>query len=190
MDIPSVDDLNNSNKPSLADLKLYELAKQRRQRLYVLAILLYGFIGSLAGIYFSLGQAQFKGIFTLHEDVLFALNMSFNIFVYAIPAFIAAFIGSITRLLLASNDHILDHMRILLGSGLIGILTFLGLKSGIILDLIANHVEVTESLIDEHKEKLFYKYMVVCFITGMFATTMFLTIEARVNSLANNIKHT
>jgi hypothetical protein len=79
---------------------------------------------------------------------------------------------------------------VILGSGFIGVLTFIGLKSGLVLDLLAENVQVVSSLSDEHSEKLFYKFIVVCVITGMFATTMFLTIEERVNNLVNQSKNT
>ena len=128
---------------------------------------------------------QYRQIFTLNEDVIFALNMSINIFIYSIPPFLIGMLGSITRILITTNNPFENHVRLVLGSGLIGILTFLSFKSGLFLDLfIPNVVSVsTAELTDQQLVKSFYKLIVVCFLAGMFSTAIFLTIEERVNSL-------
>lgn len=154
-----------------------------------LAIASYVVFGVLALVYFSLGSTQFRAIFVLHEDVTFALNMTVNILVYAFPAFFAGLIGSLTRILLSSNDNIFNHFRILIGSGFIAIFTFLGLKSGLVYELIVGSVSDVKVLSDIDEKKAFYKLIMLCILTGMFATTIFLTIEERVTNLANKIKN-
>lgn len=181
--LESIED--NSEENIIREKKKKKLASQ----MIFIGLVAYGIMGTSSLIYFSLGKDQIKGVFTLHEDVIFALNMSFNIFIYAMPAFISAILGSTTRILLSTTDEILNHSRIIFGSGLIGILTFLGLKSGIVFDLLVETVPNVKILSEVEEKKSFYKLILLCFITGMFATTIFLTIEERVTNLANKIKH-
>lgn len=159
------------------------------RRFLLVGTLTYALLGFVYLIYFSLGQDQFRSIFSLHDDVIFALNMSVNILIYAFPAFVAALLGSVTRILLSSNDSVFSHLRIIIGSGFIGVFAFLGLKSGLIYDLLVGSLSDVKVLVDVDEKKAFYKLIVLCVFTGMFATTMFLTIEERVNNLANKIKH-
>lgn len=175
--------------PDLQHLKIENPKPSLLSRVLPFSIFIYLFIGSFMFIYVFLGGDQIQSIFTLHEDVIFALNMSFNIFAYAIPAFTVAMIGSITRILLSTADDFFNHLRIIIGSGFIGVFTFLGLKSGIILDLLVDTVPNVQILTAAEEKKSFYKLMVLCLLTGMFATTIFLTIEERVINLANKIKH-
>ena len=196
---------NLTDSEVLAYMKNYELQKLkldeeesrqaslRRKQFFRLVMFSYiaiaFFVGIIYALYLSLGTEQMVGIFKLNEDVLFTLNMSFNAFIYAVPAFAIACLGSITKVLLSPHDlSNTQYLKLIIGSGLIGILTFLGLKSGIVLDLLHGTVELqTLTLADDKKS--FYKMIVLCYITGMFATTIFLTVEERVQNLANKIKH-
>lgn len=203
-DLPT-DSLEMSDSEFLEQMKKFKLEKEQRSQLddeeqrlrrrqtYKLVIFSYLALFILVVIiyllYSTLGTEQMMGIFKLNEDVLFALNMSFNVFIYSVPAFLAACTGSFTKILLAPNDITASkHINLILGSGLIGVLTFLGLKSGIVLDLLIESVHAGSiTLIDDKKS--FYKMIVLCLITGMFSTTIFLTVEERVTSLANKIKN-
>lgn len=202
----SNDELQNlSDAEVISYMKNYELnklqlheeeareAKNRRKQMYKLILISYGaiafFVGVIYVLYLSLGTDQMAGIFKLNEDVLFALNMSFNVFIYALPPFLIALLGSITKVLLSPHDlSKFQYIQLTIGSGLIGVLTFLSLKSGIVLDLLHGAIN-TQTLTLEDDKKSFYKMIVLCFITGMFSTTIFLTIEERVQNLANKIKH-
>lgn len=170
-----------------------ENERTRRLKIYKLILITYISAAILMFVLFilysTIGKEQLNGIFQLNRDVLFALNMSVNAFIYALPAFFVACLGSITKILLSQNTFKeFGYVKLLIGSGLIGVLTFLGLKSGIVLDLIIDHGNrVTLTGVDE--QKAFYKMIVLCFVTGMFSTTIFLTIEERVSNLANKIKH-
>lgn len=178
-DVPSIDILPPSEENS----------NRFRERIVILGSFAYALIGLVGLTYLSLGASQFRTIFTLHDDVIFALNMCVNILIYALPAFLAAFFGSLTRILLSSSDSVFNHLRVLVGSGFIGVLTFLGLKSGIIFDILVGSVPNVKVFSDAEEKKAFYKLIVLCLLTGMFATTIFLTIEERVTNLANKIKH-
>ncbi|MEN3978075.1 hypothetical protein JZ784_04125 [Acinetobacter sp. CWB-B33] len=174
-------------------LRQSELENERRSKLYTLigwtyfsAIVL---IGICYILYMTIGTNQIREIFQLNEDVLFALNMSVNAFIYSLPAFLVACLGSLTKMLLSQNSlKKAEYIKLLVGAGLIGVLTFLSLKSGILLDLIIEH-KSSINLEEIDEKKIFYKMIVLCFLTGMFSTTLFLTIEEKVNSLANKIKH-
>lgn len=170
-----------------------EEQRNRGKSMYQMMMISYLSAVVLAGVFYvlysTIGTEQMEGIFNLNKDVLMALNMSVNAFIYSIPAFIIACLGSFTKILLSeSNLESLAYFKLVLGSGLIGVLTFLGLKSGIVLDLIVDTVH-TESITISDDKKSFYKMITLCFITGMFSTTIFLTVEERVQNMANKIKH-
>lgn len=184
-DVPSTD----IELPSESSIQNSPSSIIFRDSVLKLGTFVYALIGILVLIYFSLGESQFRTILTLHDDVVFALNMSVNVLIYALPAFLAAFLGSLTRILLSSNDSVFSHFRILIGSGFIGVFTFLGLKSGIVFDILVGSVPNVKIFSDVEEKKAFYKLIVLCLLTGMFATTIFLTIEERVTNLANKIKH-
>ncbi len=173
--------------------KDYEEQRKRRKTMYQTILVTYTAAAVLGMIFYilysTIGTEQMEGIFSLNKDVLFALNMAVNVFIYSLPAFIIACLGSFTKILLSESKlEIVAYLKLVLGSGLIGVLTFLGLKSGIVLDLIVDTVH-TESITISDDKKSFYKMITLCFITGMFSTTIFLTVEERVQNLANRIKH-
>lgn len=172
--------------------RILEQANERQKRLITFMFSMFVIVVVITCLalifYFALGEKQIQRIFLLSDDLIFFLNMFVNTFIYVIPAFLVAMLGAVVRLLLSSSDNLIDHIRIIWGSGLIGILTFIALKSGIILDLIGANAENSLVLNNEQKIKDFYRSMLMCMLAGMFSTNVLITLEERVKYLLNESK--
>lgn len=110
--------------------KDYEEQRKRRKTMYQTILVTYTAAAVLGMIFYilysTIGTEQMEGIFSLNKDVLFALNMAVNVFIYSLPAFIIACLGSFTKILLSESKlEIVAYLKLVLGSGLIGVLTFL-----------------------------------------------------------------
>lgn len=136
-----------------------------------------------------LGPTQIKAVIALDPGAIAFLNRCFNLILYALPAFTIASIGSATRLLL--SDHVLGirkSVKLIIGSGCFGILTFLSVESGVIVEFLTSSIN-TVPVMNEAiaSSKGFYKTVLLCFLTGMFSTVIFITIDEKVKVLSSKV---
>lgn len=137
-----------------------------------------------------LGPVQVIQVISLDPTTISFLNKCFNLILYAFPAFIVATIGSATRLLL--SDAVLGirkSVKLLFGSGCFGILAFLSIESGIVVEFLTNAYAVQSTSLAEPAatSKAFYKTILVCFMTGMFSTIIFITIDEKVKMVSSKV---
>ena len=118
-----------------------------------------------------------------------SIKFSFEYLLFALPAFFVSMTGGITKSLLSQETlNTSQYFKLLLGSGFIGVLTFLSLKSGLIIDIIMPH-QMNTNRMHEHQlsESSFYKMLLLCFISGMFSSRIFTLTEHKFTSISNKI---
>ncbi|CAM0565955.1 hypothetical protein [Acinetobacter baumannii] len=138
-----------------------------------------------------LGPEQIKTIISLNPNSLEFLNRCFNFIIYMVPAFVISAIGSYTRILLSDYSmSVIKCFKLVVGSGFFGIATLLGIQSGIFFDLLLGHLPNASQLVannDQTSDRAFYKIIFLCFLTGMFSTVIFMTIEEKVKILSKKL---
>lgn len=157
---------------------------------YVSALALALLIISVTYVFGNLlGPVQVKQVVSLDLATISFLNKCFNFILYAFPAFIFAAVGSSTRLLL--SDHTLGirkSVKLIVGSGCFGILAFLSMESGVIVEFLTNAYAANPVVLNESTaQKSFYKTVLVCFMTGMFSTIIFITIDEKVKLISSKL---
>lgn len=135
-----------------------------------------------------LGPTQIQAIVSLSPNTIEFLNRCFNLIMYIVPAFLMSAVGSYTRILLSDHSiNVIKCFKLIVGSGFFGIATLLGIQSGIFFDLFIGHVSNISQLVtvsEQENGKTFYKIMLLCFLTGMFSTVIFITIEEKLRLLS------
>jgi hypothetical protein len=156
---------------------------------YIVALALLAFLTLFTFIFSKLlGPEQIQAIVSLTPSTLEFLNSCFNFIIYMVPAFLISALGSYTRILLSDYSmSVIKCFKLVVGSGFFGIATLLGIKSGIIFDLFIGHIPNFSQLVavsEQENERIFYKIIFLCFLTGMFSTVIFMTIEEKIKILS------
>lgn len=124
-------------------------------------------------------------IFVIDSDTVILLNQVLNAFVILAIPFLFGIIGAIARLLL-SGVRIVEQFGLAIGSGLLAAFSWIGIKSGVFIAILAPHLE-KQGLqpIDATKgPDSFYTLVLVALFVGMFATNLYLFVSNRVAQLS------
>ena len=137
-------------------------------------------------ISFATATIQNASIYRLDEQTIDFLSQAFNATVLlTIPLLLGA-VGALTRLLL-SGMKVTDHLELIAGSSLMACFSWISIKSGVLVSIIAPHlanhgVETKEAL---SSSNTFYTMALVAIVVGMFSTNLYLFITQRVEQLSN-----
>jgi hypothetical protein len=159
---------------------------------YIVALALSALFALFSYIFSTLlGPTQIQAIVSLSPSTLEFLNRCFNLILYMVPAFLMSALGSYTRILLSDYSmNVIKCFKLIVGSGFFGIATLLGIQSGIFFDLLIGYESNISQLItvsEQANEKTFYKIILLCFLTGMFSTVIFITIEEKLRLLSKKV---
>jgi lysylphosphatidylglycerol synthetase-like protein (DUF2156 family) len=147
-----------------------------------------GMIAAL--ISFATATIQNASIYRLDEQTIDFLSEAFNATVLLTIPLVLGAVGALTRLLL-SGMRITDHLALIAGSSLMACFSWISIKSGVLVSIIAPHlathgVETKEALSTSNS---FYTMTLVAIIVGMFSTNLYLFITQRVEQLSNRPPH-
>lgn len=128
-------------------------------------------------------------IYEIDKETLLFINKGYNAAILLIIPFLLGAIGATTRLLL-SGIKVGQESTLALGSGLMAAFSWIGIKSGVLLSIVAPHIkqqgidpkEVISSSSD------FYTMALVAVFVGMFSTNLYLFISQRVEQLSSKKK--
>ncbi|USH03684.1 hypothetical protein K6Q96_06740 [Grimontia kaedaensis] len=131
-----------------------------------------------------------QGLYRINEETLLVINQAFNALVILLIPFILGAIGGISRIIM-SGLRVADEVSLIISSGLMAAFSWIGIKSGVLLAIVAPHMELkgfeTYSVVQNPEN--FYTMALVAIFVGMFSTNLYLFINQRVESLTNQTKH-
>lgn len=134
---------------------------------------------------------QNREIFILEPDTLLLISRAFNALVLLTLPFILGSLGAVSRLLL-SGVRIPEQFSLVVGSGVMAAFSWIGVKSGVLLALIAPHVEKTrlpDAIEFSKSSSDFYTLALVAIFVGMFSTNLYMFIRDKVEKLAAEKKN-
>lgn len=150
-------------------------------------LMVWGFV--LSSILMILGFCAFRNpkLFVLDESTLEFINQAFNSVVLLIIPFLLGGCGAIARLLL-SGVKVVDQLTLIGGSALMSCFSWVGIKSGVLVSVIAPHL-TKHQITDEQIVNVptsFYTMALVAILVGMFSTNLYLFISQRVDQITKS----
>jgi len=130
-------------------------------------------------------------VFLLDKENIILIAHTFNAMVGMTITFLFGIFGAITRILI-SNIRIVDSVKIILGSGMMSIVSWFTIKSGILIIFLGGQikdVDITNMATKIETTKDFYMMGLVAIIVGMFSSTIYLAMYEKIeNILSKQIK--
>ena len=128
-------------------------------------------------------------LFVLEDETASIVNEAFNSIVLLTIPFLLGGIGAIARLLL-SGIRVVDELTLIGGSALMACFSWIGIKSGVLISVIAphlsNHQVPSEQILNAPNS--YYTMALVAIVVGMFSTNLYLFISQRVDQLSKERK--
>lgn len=131
-------------------------------------------------------MASFKNpdLYQIDGETLIIINQAFNALVLLTIPFLLGMLGAASRILIA-GFNIANQSSLILSSGLMATFSWIGIKSGVLLAIVAPHLEKqgipSESIANSPSN--FYTIALVAVLVGMFSTNLYLFINQKVEQL-------
>jgi hypothetical protein len=167
------------------DRELYQQEQtEKRKRMYLMVTFTFAFF-----ILFAASAAN-PGIYKIDPETLSIINQAFNAVVLLVIPFLLGSIGAIARILI-SGVHMGQSGSLVVSSGLMAMFSWVGIKSGVLLAIVAPHIEkqAVPSEIVLHSPNDFYTMALVAILVGMFSTNLYIFIQQRVEQLTQQEKN-
>ena len=150
----------------------------RRKQIYLIAVFTFAFF---ALIMVSITN---RGIYNINEETLIVINHAFNAIILLLIPFFLGSLGALARALM-SGIKASQSMTLIFFSGLMAMFSWVGIKSGVLLSIVAPHlkdkgIEVSATV---YTQSDFYTMALVAILVGMFSTNLYIFINQRVEQL-------
>ncbi|ELP5730815.1 hypothetical protein NB661_22870 [Vibrio parahaemolyticus] len=125
-----------------------------------------------------------RGIYQINEETLVIINQAFNALVVLLIPFLLGAVGAISRVLM-SGISVAKQVSLIISSGFMATFSWIGIKSGVLLAIVAPHLEkqgVEPTVIGDTPSN-FYTMALVAIFVGMFSSNLYLFINQRVEQL-------
>ncbi|ALR91725.1 hypothetical protein R7D97_24490 [Vibrio sp. Vb5031] len=162
------------------DHEKYELErKERSKRMYIMLTFFSAFSIFMFAAFVN------KEAFILDAETAVIINQAINAVVLLVIPFLLGSVGGLTRILM--SDVVVDHRgTLVVSSGLMAMFSWIGIKSGVLLAIVAPHLEKQGVVanVEGTTSSGFYTMALVAIAVGMFSTNLYLFINSRVEQLA------
>lgn len=138
-------------------------------------------------IFVSMGNPS---IYKIEEDTLIVVNQALNAIILLVVPFLLGIVGASARMLIASVKP--EHKgSLLVSSGLMATFSWVGIKSGVLIAIIAPHLEKAslspERTINSAHD--FYTMAFVAILVGMFSTNLYLIVSEKVEQITQQVQN-
>ncbi|WP_027911292.1 hypothetical protein [Pseudomonas sp. URMO17WK12:I4] len=170
---------------SLFDEDRYQKEQlERRKRMYLTVTFMFAFF-----ILFAASVTN-PDIYKIDPQTLSIINQAFNAVVLLVIPFLLGSVGAIARILI-SGVHMGQSGGLIVSSGLMAMFSWVGIKSGVLLAIVAPHIEkqAISSDVVLQSPNDFYTMALVAILVGMFSTNLYIFIKQRVEQLTQQEKN-
>ncbi|SFF08553.1 hypothetical protein [Nitrosomonas sp. Nm166] len=123
-------------------------------------------------------------IYQIDEETLITINQAFNALVLLIIPFLLGILGAVSRIMIA-GVKVAQQLSLVISSGIMASFSWVGIKSGVLLSIVAPHLEKqgveTTAVLNSPSD--FYTMALVAILVGMFSTNLYLFINQKVEQL-------
>lgn len=125
-------------------------------------------------------------LYRIDKETLTTINQAFNAVILLTIPFLLGILGAVSRILIA-GVNVANQFSLILSSGLMATFSWIGIKSGVLLAVVAPHLEkqgvTSETVINTPSD--FYTMALVAVLVGMFSTNLYLFINQKVEQLTS-----
>lgn len=180
---PSPEELERIEKLEKLKREAYEAHEVLRKKSFMnrmIIILAGGFV------FFVFNYLSFQNpeIYNIDKGTLTTINQAVNALILLTIPFVLGCLGAAARILI--SDITPEHKGgLVVSSGLMAVFSWVSIKSGVLIALIAPHIEKTslsqETVMSGQSD--FYTLALVAIAVGMFSTNIYLMISQKVEQL-------
>ena len=179
----------NLDKINHRDEVAYNKRQQKYDELTVRRKKLYYMVMLFTVSFFILAFASYtnQGLYKIEPNTLTFINQSFNALVLLMIPFLLGSLGGFTRVLI-SGLKVYQSTTIIISSGLMAVFSWVSIKSGVLVSIIAPHLNkqgITMDKINSSNETEFYTMALVAIVVGMFSSNVYIYINQKVEHLTN-----
>ncbi|MEZ8413070.1 hypothetical protein AB6C71_09955 [Vibrio splendidus] len=187
--------LESNEQENIAELRYKERLKEEkiekikedeekadRRKLYNMSVVF--IFASMIIIFSSINN---PAIYIIEPDTVSFISQAFNALVLLIIPLFLGSLGAISRVLM-SGLTLVKNTTVIISSGMMGMFSWVGIKSGIFVSLLAPHVEksgVDMTSLHTSSPSDFYAMALVAIFVGMFSSNVYIMINSRVEQLTN-----
>ncbi|WP_288492099.1 hypothetical protein [uncultured Pseudomonas sp.] len=116
-------------------------------------------------------------VFELDKELVSYLNKFINLAFLSLIPFTLGMLGSSVKILLSDSTNTLDNIKISISSGIMAIFSWIGIKSGILLSIIAPHLEkqnINVAVTPPDDPRSFYTLAIIAVLVGMFSSNFYI----------------
>lgn len=133
---------------------------------------------------FLMASIKNPDLYQIDKETLIIINQAFNALVLLTIPFLLGMLGAVSRILIAGLN-VVNQSSLILSSGLMATFSWIGIKSGVLLAIVAPHFEKQgippEGIVSSPSN--FYTMALVAVLVGMFSTNLYLFINQKVEQL-------
>ncbi|MCO7534921.1 MULTISPECIES: hypothetical protein [Pseudomonas] len=160
------------------------------------AITMFAYIVLIIGTVIFLSITRNPDVFKLQKDTQEALAQFYNVMIWMLVPLVLGAMGAAARVMLAGLK-VGSSGKLIFSSGLMAAFSWLGIKSKILLALIAPHLAATPHVLQpvdstigvEHIGTEFYSMALIAVMVGMFASNIYIFINQRVEKLTQEAQN-
>ncbi|WP_339433065.1 hypothetical protein [Pseudomonas sp. EA_65y_Pfl2_P78] len=129
-------------------------------------------------------------IYKIDEDTLTVVNQALNALILLVIPFLLGIVGAAARILIATVQPELKG-NLLISSGLMATFSWIGIKSGVLISIIAPHLEKANIPTDHtiNTAHDFYTMALVAIVVGMFSTNLYLVVAEKVEQITQKAQN-
>jgi nitrogen fixation/metabolism regulation signal transduction histidine kinase len=123
-------------------------------------------------------------LYKIDKETLIVINQAFNAIVLLVIPFLLGSLGATARILMAGVKAGQQGVLIV-SSGLMAMFSWVGIKSGVLLAIVAPHLENqgVPNQVTMQSETNFYTMALVAILVGMFSSNLYIFVNQRVEQL-------
>ena len=179
----SVDELSRLRRLEELRNEGYEARLALQKKSFMNRMIMMGASGFVFLVFFFL-SARNPEIYDIDTATLKTINQAVNALILLTVPFVLGSLGAFARTLI--SDITPDHKGgLIVSSGLMGVFSWVSIKSGVLIALIAPHVDKANLPKDAvmSGQSDFYTLALVAILVGMFSTNVYLMIAQKVEQL-------
>ncbi|UDM61776.1 hypothetical protein KIJ96_00425 [Pseudoalteromonas piscicida] len=180
------------SEQELKDEELYNKRRKEYEEVLAQKRKLYYMLMTFSVCFFVLVITSImnQGLYRIDEETLSTIKIAYNALILLMIPFLLGALGAFTRVLI-SGLKVANSTTLIIASGLMAVFSWIGIKSGILVSIIAPHLEkqgvkIEASINVSHTE--FYTMALVAILVGMFSSNVYIFINQKVEQLTKEKK--
>jgi len=171
-------------KNEIQEIARHKKAEEFRRTMFTFSVIV---TALMILMFVSIGNPS---IYKIDEETLLVVNQALNAIILLVVPFLLGIVGASARILIATVKPELKG-NLLISSGLMATFSWIGIKSGVLISIIAPHLEKANVAPDRAISSAhdFYTMAFVAILVGMFSTNLYLIVSEKVEQITQQVQN-